>query len=267
MRQGLLLLTLLLVVLVGVAAWLTGGDPAAVDLDAIFAAPSSAHLLGADGLGRDLLARLAQGLGLSLMVAVVVIAISATIGIALGIFSAMQGGWVDLLLMRMTDIVLSFPGILLAIALAAMLGPGIGNLLLALTVVGWTSFARLSRAQTLSLRQSPFVEAAVGLGVAPIPLALRYLLPVIAAPLLVEASFGIAAVMIGEAGLSFLGIGVQPPMASLGAMIRDGARVMLVAPMLVFWPGVMLFMLVLAANLLGDGLRDRLAHNSEVGSK
>ena len=258
----LLLLTLLLVIAVAVAAWLHGADPAAVDLDAIFAPPSTIHPLGADGLGRDLLARLAQGLGLSLTVAVAVISISAVIGIALGLFSALQGGWVDALLMRLTDIVLSFPGILLAIALAAMLGPGIDNLVLALTVVGWTGFARLSRAQALSLRHAPFVEAAVGLGVSPLSLALRYLLPVIAAPLLVEASFGIAAVMIGEAGLSFLGIGVQPPMASLGAMIRDGARVMLVAPMLVFWPGMMLFMLVLAANLLGDGLRDRLARGS-----
>ncbi|MDQ6963466.1 MAG: ABC transporter permease [Mariprofundales bacterium] len=261
MRRVLLVSTLLLVIAVVVAAQVAGGDPAAVDLDAIFAPPSLHHPLGSDGLGRDLLARLSEGLVLSLMVAVVVIVISATIGITLGIFSALHGGWVDMLLMRVTDIVLSFPGILLAIAMAAMLGPGVENLLVALTVVGWTGFARLSRAQTMSLRHSPFVEAAIGLGVSPVTLALCYLLPVIAAPLLVEASFGIASVMIGEAGLSFLGIGVQPPMASLGAMIRDGARVMLVAPMLVFWPGVVLFMLVLAANLVGDGVRDHLTHS------
>ncbi len=260
-RGALLWATLLLVVAVGVSAWLSGADPAAVDLQAIFAPPSSAHPLGADDLGRDLLARLAQGLGLSLAVSLAVVAISALVGITLGFCSALIGGWVDALLMRVTDIVLAFPGILLAIALAAMLGPGIDNLVLALTVVGWTGFARLTRAQVLSLKQAPFVEAAVGLGVAPLALAARYLLPVIAAPLLVEASFGIASVMIGEAGLSFLGIGVQPPTASLGAMIRDGARVMLVAPWLVFWPGALLFMLVLAANLLGDGLRDRLARS------
>ncbi|MDX8408618.1 MAG: ABC transporter permease [Mariprofundales bacterium] len=251
---GVLLLVLLLLAFAAVRA----GDPAAVDLDAIFATVSSAHPLGCDDLGRDLLARLAQGLQLSLFVAVVVIAISGTVGITVGMFSAMQGGWVDALVMRLTDIVLSFPGILLAIALAAMLEPGIGNLVLALTAVGWTGFARLARAQGISLRQAPFVEAASGLGVSPQVLAWRYLLPVMAAPLLVEASFGIAAVMIGEAGLSFLGIGVQPPMASLGTMIRDGSRVMLVAPMLVFWPGMALFLLVLAANLLGDALRDRL---------
>ncbi|MDQ6951193.1 MAG: ABC transporter permease [Mariprofundales bacterium] len=258
MRIRFLWLVLALMMLVLMLAWLHGADPAAVDLDAIFAAPSWAHPLGCDDLGRDLLARLAQGLRLSLLVAVVVIAISATVGITVGIFSAMQGGAIDALVMRLTDIVLSFPGILLAIALASMLEPGIGNLILALTVVGWTGFARLTRAQGLSLRRAPFVEAAMGLGVSPAVLSVRYLLPVMAAPLLVEASFGIAAVMIGEAGLSFLGIGVQPPMASLGTMIRDGARVMLVSPMLVFWPGMVLFFLVLAANLLGDALRDQL---------
>ncbi|RMH51464.1 MAG: ABC transporter permease [Zetaproteobacteria bacterium] len=259
MRGGLLGGTLLLVAAVELAAAWYGADPAAVDLRAIFAPPSLHHPLGADALGRDLLARLAEGLRLSLSVALLVVAISAAVGISLGIFSARMGGWVDALLMRITDIVLSFPGMLLAIALAAMLGPGIGNLVLALTVVGWTGFARLARAQTLSLQGMPFIEAAIGLGVGPWRLARHHLLPVIAAPLLVEASFGIASVMIGEAGLSFLGIGVQPPAASLGAMIRDGARVMLVAPALVFWPGMLLFMLVLAANLLGDGLRDRLA--------
>jgi len=256
-RIRFLWLVLLLVLLLLAAAGVHGADPAAVDLDAIFAAPSWHHPMGCDDLGRDILARLAQGLRLSLLVAVVVIAISAAIGMTVGLFSAIQGGWVDALVMRLTDIVLSFPGILLAIALASMLNPGIGNLVLALTAVGWTGFARLTRAQGLSLRQAAFVEAATGLGVSPMVLAVRYLLPVMAAPLLVEASFGIAAVMIGEAGLSFLGIGVQPPMASLGTMIRDGSRVMLVSPVQVFWPGVALFFLVLAANLLGDALRDR----------
>jgi len=160
--------------------------------------------------------------------------------------------------MRLADIVLSFPGILLAIALAAMLGPGVDKLILALVAVGWVGFARLSRAQVLSLKATPFVDAAVACGSGTVYIGVRHLLPNIAAPLLVEASFGLAAVIIGEAGLSFLGIGVQPPDASLGTMIREGTSLMLVSPLLVVWPGVVLFMLVMAVNLLGDALRDHL---------
>ncbi|MDX8401410.1 MAG: ABC transporter permease, partial [Mariprofundaceae bacterium] len=195
-------------------------------------------------------------------VGLTVISLGGVIGIGIGMLAGMladwRGGWVDALLMRIADIVLSFPGILLAIALAAMLGPSIGNLVLALVAVGWVGFARLARAQVLSLRRAPFIEAARAAGVAPLRLAALHLLPNIAGPLLVEASFGLAAVIIGEAGLSFLGVGVQPPAASLGTMIREGARLMLVAPWLVLWPGLVLFSLVMAVNLLGDSLRDRL---------
>jgi len=180
------------------------------------------------------------------------------VGITLGIVSGWVGGWVDNVLMRLADIVLSFPGILLAIALAAMLGPGVDKLIIALVAVGWVGFARLSRSQILSLRCVPFVEASVGCGSGIIQIGWRHLLPNIAAPLLVEASFGLAAVIIGEAGLSFLGVGVQPPDASLGTMIREGTRLMLVSPMLVVWPGLILFLMVMAVNLLGDALRDYL---------
>ena len=165
--------------------------------------------------------------------------------------------------MRLADIVLSFPGILLAIALAAMLGAGVDNLIMALVAVGWVGFARLTRAQVLSFRQAPFVEAALASGSGMLYIGWRHLLPNIAAPLLVEASFGLAAVIIGEAGLSFLGVGVQPPDASLGTMIREGTRLMLVSPMLVVWPGLVLFLLVMAVNLLGDALRDYLDVRTE----
>ncbi|MDQ6984207.1 MAG: ABC transporter permease, partial [Ghiorsea sp.] len=150
----------------------------------------------------------------------------------------------------------SFPGILLAIALAAVLGPGVENLIFALAAVGWVGFARLTRAQVLSLRHAPYIEAAIASGQNTIHIATKHLLPNIAAPLLIEASFGLAAVMIGEAGLSFLGIGIQPPDASLGTMIREGSQLMLVAPMQVFYPGLMLFLLVMSANIAGDALRD-----------
>jgi len=249
-----LLIPLLLLLIAGVH----GADGHQVDLDAVLAGMSAAHPLGCDALGRDVLARMAEGLRLSMGVGVAVVTLGAMAGITLGIISGWVGGWVDNVLMRLADIVLSFPGILLAIALAAMLGPGVDKLIIALVAVGWVGFARLSRSQALSLRASPFVEASVGCGSGVAYIGWRHLLPNIAAPLLVEASFGLAAVIIGEAGLSFLGVGVQPPDASLGTMIREGTRLMLVSPMLVVWPGLVLLLMVMAVNLLGDALRDTL---------
>ena len=254
----LAMLCLFVPLMVLLAAMLHGADGHTVDLDAVLAGISAVHPLGCDALGRDVLARLAEGLILSLSVGLVVVGIGACLGITVGLAAGWFGGRVDNLLMRLADIVLSFPGILLAIALAAMLGPGVDKLVLALVAVGWVGFARLSRAQVLSLRSTPFVEAALACGSGVGYIGVRHLLPNIAAPLLVEASFGLAAVIIGEAGLSFLGIGVQPPDASLGTMIREGTSLMLVSPLLVVWPGAVLFMLVMAVNLLGDALRDHL---------
>jgi len=244
--------------LVLLVALFSGHDGHAIDLDTVLSGMSGSHLLGADALGRDVLARLAEGLRLSLTVGLLVVLCGGMVGIAIGMAAGWLGGWVDAVLMRIADIVLSFPGILLAIALAAMLGPSIENLVLALAAVGWVGFARLTRVQVLSFKAMPFVEAAIANGSTAPYITLRHLLPNIAAPLLVEASFGLAAVIIGEAGLSFLGVGVQPPDASLGTMIREGTRLMLVAPSLVVWPGLMLFSLVMAVNLLGDALRDKL---------
>jgi peptide/nickel transport system permease protein len=252
------MLCLALPLLVLIASALYGLDGHAVNLDAVLASATLAHPLGCDALGRDVLARLSEGLRLSLMVGVSVICFGGMVGISIGLISGWMGGRIDALLMRLADIVLSFPGILLAIAMAAMLGPGVDNLILALVVVGWVGFARLTRAQVLSLKGVPFVEAARANGLGFPYIAVRHLLPNIAAPLLVEASFGLAAVVIGEAGLSFLGVGVQPPDASLGTMIREGSRLMLVSPQLVIWPGLVLFALVMAVNLLGDALRDHL---------
>ncbi len=241
-----------------IAAISSGQNGHAIDLDAVLGGMNASHLLGTDALGRDVLARLSEGLQLSLLVGLTVVLFGGMVGISIGMIAGWVGGWVDALLMRIADIVLSFPGILLAIALAAMLGPGIENLVMALVAVGWVGFARLSRVQVLSLKSSPFVEAAIANGSTAPCIAIRHLLPNIAAPLLVEASFGLAAVIIGEAGLSFLGVGVQPPDASLGTMIREGTRLMLVSPALVIWPGLTLFSLVMAVNLLGDTLRDKL---------
>jgi len=251
-------LPLLIMAWAGLWHIIYGIDAYAIDLDQVLADTSWLHPLGCDALGRDVLMRLAGGIELSLMVGIVVIVSGGTLGIGIGMIAAWYGGWIDAMLMRLADIVLSFPGILLAIAMAAMLGPAIENLILALVAVGWVGFARLSRVQALSLKHAPFIEAARANSAGITFITTRHLLPNIAAPLLVEASFGLAAVIIGEAGLSFLGVGVQPPDTSLGTMIREGTHMMLVVPNLVIWPGMVLFALVMAVNLLGDALRDTL---------
>lgn len=237
---------------------LMGDQALQVDLPGILATPDQTAWLGRDELGRDIVARLVAGAGVALWVSVWVVAISAIVGSSIGLLAGYLGGWTDRLVSRTIDVFLAFPGILLAIALAAALGPGLGNLVLALSVMGWVGFARLARAQALSLRQREHVQAAIALGAGHGRILTRHLLPLTLAPLLVETSFGIANVVIAEAGLSFLGLGVQPPAASWGSMIRDGVRYMLVAPHLVLAPGLALCLVVFAANRLGDGLRDRL---------
>ncbi|MCC6707037.1 MAG: ABC transporter permease [Gammaproteobacteria bacterium] len=245
--------------LVAIASSLWPPAAVTVSLPDILAPPGTDALLGRDDLGRSVLARLAAGARISLAVAAVVVTVTAVLGTALGLVAGFCGGVADSLLLRLTDVFLAFPGILLAIALAGVLGPGIGNVMIALSVVGWVGFARLARAQTLSVKQRDHVHVAHALGVTPLRIVLRHVLPLIAGPLIVEASFACAAVIVAEAGLSFLGLGVQPPTPSWGNMIRDGARYVLVAPHLVIAPGVALASLVVAINLLGDGLRDRLA--------
>jgi peptide/nickel transport system permease protein len=232
--------------------------PNRIDLPAILAPPGRAAPLGCDDLGRPVLDRLLVGARTSFLVAFGVVSASLLAGALVGGVAGLLGGWVDLLLVGIIDLFLAFPGILLAIALAGVLGPGIDNLVIALSVVGWVGYARLVRVQILSLREREHVTAAIALGTGRLRILLRHLLPLTLAPLIVEATFGVAQVVIAEAGLSFLGLGVQPPQASWGAMIRDGAAYMLVAPHLVIAPGLAVSLVVLAVNLLGDGLRDHL---------
>jgi peptide/nickel transport system permease protein len=233
-------------------------SPDSIELSRILHAPDWHEWLGYDDLGRSILDRLVMGAATSFYVAFWVVLVSALIGSLLGAFSAYVGGALDLILVRIIDIFLAFPGILLAIALAGVMGPGIENVVVALSSVGWVGYARLARAQVLSLKHRDHVTAAVSLGTSRMRIIVRHLLPLISAPLIVEATFGIAGVVIAEAGLSFLGLGVQPPEASWGNMIRDGARYMLVAPHMVLAPGVALMLVVLSVNLLGDRLRDWL---------
>jgi peptide/nickel transport system permease protein len=239
-------------------AFMVDINPDEVMLKHILKPPSIDLWFGADDLGRAVFDRLIAGAGISISLAFVVVSISVVTGTFIGIISAYAGGTTDSFIMRITDIFLAFPGILLAIALAGVLGPGLMNIVIALTAVGWVGFARLARSQVLALKHYDHVTAAIALGQRTPRLLLQHILPLILAPVLVEASFALASVMIAEAGLSFLGLGVQPPQASWGSMIRDGSRYLLVAPHLTVFPGLALMSVVLFFNLSGDALRDRL---------
>lgn len=229
-----------------------------IQLDRILVSQDANAWLGYDDLGRPVLERIITGSTTSFWVAIWVVSISLSLGAFIGTLSGYLGGRFDRVVVSVIDLLLAFPGILLAIAMAAMLGPGISNVVIALSVVSWVGYARLARAQTLAVKQREHIQAAVALGTRPLRIVMRHLLPLIMAPLVVEATFGIAAAVMAEAGLSFLGLGVQPPQASWGSMIRDGTRYLLVTPHLVLAPGLALMLVVLAANLLGDQIRDRL---------
>lgn len=233
-------------------------SPNQIELANILLPPGNEALLGADDLGRSMASRVLAGAQTSFIVACWVVLISTILGTLLGTLSGFLGGTWDLIVVRIIDIFLAFPGILLAIALAGILGPGIENVVIALSIVGWVGYARLARAQVLSLKHREHIQAAIALGAGTGRIIFRHLLPLIMAPLIVEASFGVAGIVIAEAGLSFLGLGVQPPEASWGSMIRDGARYLLVAPHMVIVPGIALMLVVLSVNLLGDRLRDKL---------
>ncbi|MFL9610461.1 ABC transporter permease [Methylobacillus sp. Pita2] len=230
--------------------------PDDIDLAQVLVAPGTYHVLGTDDLGRDIAARLAAGAGVSMLVALLVTAVTLSVGTAVGLLAGYCGGWVDRALMQVTDVFLAFPGILLAIAFAAVLGPGLDNLLLALCMTSWVGYARLTRAQALSLRQRQHVQAAQSLGASACRIMRKHMLPLLAAPLVVEATYSIAGLVIAEASLSFLGLGIQAPHASWGAMLRDGVRYLLVAPHYVLAVGISLMSVVLAVNVLGDQLRD-----------
>lgn len=233
-------------------------QPDIVHLERILSAPHVQGLLGNDDLGRDILSRLLVGARVSLLVVFAVTGITLVTGTLLGLVSGYFGGGLDRLLMHVTDVFMAFPGILLAIAFAAVLGPGLGNLILALCMTSWVGYARLTRAQALSLRNRQHVQAAESLGAPAHRIMLRHMLPLLAAPLIVEATYSMATLVIAEASLSFLGLGIQAPHASWGAMLRDGVRYLLVAPHYVLAVGISLMSLVLAINVLGDKLRDQL---------
>ncbi|MGA7870031.1 MAG: ABC transporter permease [Candidatus Binatus sp.] len=237
-------------------------DPLSIDLANTLAGPSRAHPFGCDALGRDVLARVLSGARLSLSISTVVVALSLVVGSLIGATAALSGGQIDNLMMRGVDIVLAFPGILLAIALAAILGPGLVDLAIALTAMGWTGYARIVRGEVLSLREREYVLAAESLGATRSRLLMRHLLPGVVGPLAVQATFGIGGIIGAEAALSFLGLGALPPTASWGNMLDAGRAFLLVAPHLTTAPGLAIGLSILGFNLLGDGIAQKVGHRA-----
>jgi len=254
---GLLILGGLLVTAM-MAPWLAPRDPAAVRLSESLERPTLSCPLGKDPLGRDVLSRLVYGARVSVVVAFTTVAISLAAGTLLGFLAGYYGGILDDLIMRVVDILLAFPGILLAVALTSVLGPSLRNVVLALCVMGWVGYARIVRAQVLAIRERDFVQAARAIGAEDFRILWRHILPNVLAPLVVEATFGASGAILGEAGLSFLGLGTQPPSPSWGSMLNEGRQFLFVAPHLTLAPGIAIMIVVLGLNFLGDGLRDRL---------
>jgi peptide/nickel transport system permease protein len=229
------------------------------NLEARLDSPDSAHWMGRDQLGRDVMARIAYGASVSMLVGVSVVSISGFFGVVIGSFAGYKGGWVDRIVSGfLFNVFMAFPGMLLAIAMVAFLGPSLKNLIIALSVIGWAGYARLMRAQVLKVREYDFVQAARALGASDLRILTKHILPNSIQPLIVQASLGMAGAILAEAGLSFLGLGVPEPIPSWGKMIDDSREFWFTAPHLFIFPGIMIALSVLAFNFIGDGLRERL---------
>lgn len=256
MTGGLILGTMLGLVLTA-SVWTTY-DPTRQQLSQVLRPMSAQHLLGTDHLGRDMFARLLYGGRLSLLIGGVAVGIGLVIGVPLGAISGFQGGLTDLLIQRLADVLLSFPGFLLALSLVSLLGVGLQNVIIAVGISAIPSFIRLVRGSVLSLREQAFVEAARALGQRPGLILWRHVLPNAMAPIIVQATLNLGSSILVAAGLGFLGLGVQPPTAEWGTMLGEGRQYIFRAPILTLFPGLAIFLAVLGFNLLGDGLRDAL---------
>lgn len=255
MGGGLLLMIVLAALL---APWLSPYDPEATDLSKELLVPSFTHLLGTDTDGGDILSQLIYGARISLGVSLAVTLISTVVGLLLGTFAGYFGGRIDALLMRFTDFIFAFPGLLLAIALAAALGPSVGNMIVALSITGWAGYARLVRGEVYVLREKEYVQAANALGASDRRIFFYHLWPNLIPVLLVQMTFGMAGVMLSESSLSFLGIGAPPGTPSWGLLLAQGKDVLLEAPHVAFFPGCALMVVILSFYFLGDGLQDLL---------
>jgi peptide/nickel transport system permease protein len=239
-----------------IAPWAVPYDPAGQELALRLERPSFAHPFGLDELGRDILSRVLAGARISLFVGLTVVGISSLVGVLLGSIAGYFGGWLDDVISRTIDVLLAFPGILLAIALVAVLGPSLSNVVMALSAIGWVGYARLVRGQVLKARELEFVQAARALGAGTPRILLRHVVPTTMPAVMVQATLGMAGSILAEASLSFLGLGVQPPTPSWGTMLNGGRLHLLDAPHLTIFPGAAIAVLVLGFNFLGDGMRD-----------
>ena len=251
------------VVLLGVFAavagpWLAPFDPVTQELALRLEGPTGVHWFGLDELGRDIFARVLSGARISLLVGLVVVSISATVGIAIGSVAGYFGGRIDEAISRVIDILLAFPGLLLAIGLVAVLGPSLTNVVVALSLIGWVGYARLVRGLVLRARELEFVQAARALGATTSRILARHVIPTTLPAVTVQATLGMGGAILAEAALSFLGLGVQPPTPSWGTMLNYGRGHLLDAPHLTIFPGLAIAILVLGFNFLGDGLRDAI---------
>ena len=248
----------LFVILAVFAPLIAPYDPAAQSWTSVRKAPTAAHWFGTDDVGRDVLARVIFGARASLLAGVISVAIALTVGVPLGLAAGYVGGWFDALISRITDAMLAVPFLILAIALAAFLGPSLSNAMIAIGVTTTPIFVRLTRGQVMAVKVEDYVEAARAIGNPRWRIALFHILPNIMPALLVQATLSIAAAIIAEAALSFLGLGQQPPAPSWGSMLNSAQRFLTNAPWMAVWPGIAIFITVLSFNLVGDGLRDAL---------
>ena len=258
-------LVVLFVIFALFAPWIAPQDPAAIDLPARLDTASHAHWFGTDELGRDIRSRIIYGARISMLVGSCVVATSLVLGLIIGSIGGYYGGAIDRFInVVLMNAFLSFPGILLAIAFVAFRGPGIFNLVLALSLGGWVGYARLVRGQVLAAREREFVEAARALGASDLRIIVHHILPNIIQPVIVQAAIGMAGAILAEATMSFLGLGVPPPTASWGAMLNDGRAHLFDAPHLVLFPALAVMLAVLSFNFIGDALRDYLDPRSRI---
>ncbi|MBX3265211.1 MAG: ABC transporter permease [Acidobacteria bacterium] len=241
------------------APFLATHDVTAQNLELRFAAPSAEHWFGTDGLGRDVFSRVLFGARISLQVGIIVVTVSAIVGIFIGSIAGFYGGWVDRILSGyLFNVFLAFPGLLLAIAFVAFLGAGLDKLIVALCIIGWVGYARVMRGQVLKVREYDFVQAARALGASNMRILFTHILPNAIQPLIVQSSLGMAGAVLSEASLSFLGLGIPPPAPSWGTMIEEARNFFSIYPHVLFFPGAAIALTVLAFNFIGDGLREYL---------
>jgi len=253
---GALILLFIVVSIVG--PWLTTQSPTTVNVLNKLQSPSGAHWFGTDNFGRDIFTRIIHGMALTLKVGFLSVAMGGSVGVVLGIVSGYYGGIIDTIIMRVMDVLLAFPGILLALAIVSVLGGSLTNVIIAVGLFSVPAFARIVRGSTLSVRKLEYIDAVKALGATDFRIIFKHILPNVMSPIIVQATLRIATAVLTASGLSFLGLGAQPPAPEWGAMLNDGRAYMSNAPHLILFPGIMIVLVVIAFNIFGDGLRDAL---------